>query len=436
MRFAAALVPAILFLASLLQALELTGVTGDAPRLHSNDFKHLWLGGRLLAEGLDPYDAETLLAAARMENLGAVNPYVYPPSTGLLTRWVTRLEFGPAARVWFWSGWVTAWLCVLLAPGLLSMPRPWLARVAGAAWLVGALPFYRQMTAGQMNIAMLAALTIAAAALHRRRDRTAGAALGLAAAFKLTPLYLIAVLPCVRRTRVAVWGVGAFALVQTLALALYGPSVHASAVPVISAMGYGSSTWSELGFDFFRDPFNQSFNSLFHHLLAENGRAWTPWIALGPAAANGATVLVSVVLLSLQARMIIGLRARTARDAGADAEADTHTPPNEFGPVLPFFLGSTLIMLLLPSLMWDHYAVQALLALQWIFGGAARVRGPQTLLAAVAVFALLALPVMHSAPGYRHGAGLLVMSLRLWGVIGLLILVVRSGASPPVRRTP
>jgi hypothetical protein len=54
--------------------------------LHGNDFKHLWLGSWLLAADRNPYDPAWLFRAARNFNLGAINPYVYLPTTGLLLR--------------------------------------------------------------------------------------------------------------------------------------------------------------------------------------------------------------------------------------------------------------------------------------------------------------------------------------------------------------
>ena len=174
---------------SLAQALDQNGRFGLPSRVHHNDFKHMWAGGQILTRGENPYPPDAMFAEARNENLGSINPFVYPPATALLMRPVTWLSFGHAASVWYALNWILAWCCVLAAPSLLRMDRPDLARIAGAAFLVYSLPFYRQMTSGQMNVALLTVFVLTPALLIRRRDQVAGIVLGFGAAFKVAPIF-------------------------------------------------------------------------------------------------------------------------------------------------------------------------------------------------------------------------------------------------------
>lgn len=408
-------------------------------RVHSNDFKHLWLGSRVLALGGNPYDAETLLRGARSYGLGAINPYVYLPATGWMLRPLSALPFGVAATAWFAINGALAWACVLAGPLALfggsrardsfagrsvvsdadaeTLPPDVvdsiaMARLAGAAFLVGSLPFLRQMTSGQMNVTLVAAVLLSLLALRRGRDATAGAILGVAAAWKIAPLFLIATLFGMRRARAGVAGVATFAAICAAAEFLSGAGAHRAALPTLASMGYGESTWSEFGMDFHRDPFNQSFNSLAHHLVTENPHA-RAWMNLGPTAgpavANGATTLFALVTLAVFGATLLRTRRRP------------YASPRWGEIETTVFLLATLAMLLLPSLMWDHYAVQTLPAIALVFGSRRTRTRPARAFAAFAVLAALAWPIAH--PAWREGAGVLVMSLRLWGTLGLAALL-------------
>ncbi len=379
-------------------------------RVHNNDFKHLWLGSRILAKGGDPYDRDVLLMGTRQAGFETINPFVYLPATGLLIRPFTFLPFSASAHYWFWMNWTLAWVCALGGPNWLKVEGRWLARLAAVAYLIGAMPFYRQMTAGQMNVVVLAALVLALGLLIRGWDCRAGVVLGIAAAFKIAPLFLLLILAGLRRWKAAGVGIITFVLLCVGADLWTGWEAHGAAWSTLRAMGYGRSVWEEFGNDFFRDPFNQSFNSLFHHLFTENPHT-APWMNLGPGAANALTLTASILLLVV---MLLGLSAGwKARPKWREAQSTV-------------FLEGTLLMLLLPSLMWDHYAVQALAAVMWIFGSRRMISQPALFISALLIFFLLAWPINHGAESWRHGWGIPIMSLRLWGILGLLVVLFQG----------
>lgn len=396
---------AILVLVSLVEAAALR-----RGAVHNNDFKHLWIGSRLLAAGGNPYDADMMLLAARQEKIDRINPFVYLPATGLLMRPITILPYPIAEWLWFWMNWAAAWCCVIVGPRWLRAPRPRLAQWGGAMFLIGSLPFMRQMTAGQMNVALLAAFVLVAGLLARGRMGLAGLVLGWAAAFKITPLFLILALAGMRRWRAAFVAGATFASLMLLSLLLYGRDVHSAAWPVLSSMGYGKSTWAQFGNDYYRDPYNQSLNSLFHHLVTENPYS-TPWFAWGSGAANLLTWIASAILLLTLTRWMLRYRRRPY----------FHPIWNEAENGL--LMLALLAMLLLPSIMWDHYAVQALLPLIWVLGLGKLAHRPAHMAAVTITFMLLAIPLASHAPEYREGWRILLQSIRLWGTLGLLGLV-------------
>lgn len=383
--------------------------------VHSNDFKHLWLGPWLLEHGVSPYDAAKLRLAAA-ERGWAINPFVYLPTTGLLLAPLTRLRFEAALVLWYWLNWLLAWGTLWLAPSWLGLPRPGRARLAAAVFLVAALPFLRQLSAGQMNVVTAALLVWAAGALRRERHWQLGLALALGFAWKIAPLALILALLPMRRWRALGWATLFSALLLGAALWRYGVPVHREAFEVVSQMGYGQSTWADVN-DFYRDPFNQSFNALYHHLLTLNPYT-TPWFEGTPVLANRATLLTMLMLAGLW--FVVTLLVywqkpgRTPGRARPRLEAPT--------PGVTIFMAATLLMLLSPSLMWDHYCVQALPALMWIFGHDAFLRRRSEGVLALFALGAITVPIVH--PYYNHGPAILLMSLRLWGVLALFALLL------------
>ncbi len=394
------------------------GALREHGAVHSNDFKHIWAGARILADGGSPYDPRLMLSAARQYGFDSINPYVYLPATGLMMRPLAAMEFATAERVWFWLNLALVWWCVIAGPRLMRVERPWLAQAAGALFIVmwypqlgGVTPFYRQMTAGQMSVALLAMLIGTIGWLARGRDLRAGALLGAAAAFKIAPLFLILVLAGMRRWRAAVAACATFGAIMMISMMWTGSGVHREAFDVIRQMGYGHSTWAELDMDFYRDPFNQSFNSFFHHMLTENPHT-TPWFVTSPRVANMMTWAASIGILAALAGAIARARRRPYFGPGwTEAESS-------------LFLTAVVVMLLLPSLMWDHYAVQTLAGLMWLAGSRHMIRRPLRGVGLLVVFAALAAPWHHLNPDWRAGSGILLMSLRLWGTLGLLWLLL------------
>jgi hypothetical protein len=417
-------------------ALQMTA-TWRLGLVHGNDFKHLWAGARILALGGNPYDGAALIRFAVsqrwVDEAGnpSINPFVYLPTTGLLLWPLAQMPFGAAQGLWFWLNAVAAWAMALAGPSMLGVRRRALARLASVAFLAAALPFFRQMTAGQMNVLAAWAVLGAAAALRRRRDGLAGSILALGFGWKIAPALLIAALLPLRRPRALVVAVAGSAALWLASFLIAGPAVQADGLRTIRQMGYGHSTWEDRGRDYYRDPANQSPNSLMHHLLAVTPYA-RPWAALGAGVANAMTLAFSLSLVAAWGGSWLAARRRRVKaTAIADAKATTTTDAESSEDATTrLFLAASLAMLLLPSLMWDHYVVQALPALAWVAGDARVGRSWPRALGLLAIVAALAWPVAYSAPALAHGAGLLVMSIRLWPTLGLYFWLLLDRAEP------
>src|SRR5690606_16292986 len=104
---------------------------------HGNDFKHIYLGARLLADGGNPYDRDQLHAAAALiyGPATAINPYVYLPSTGQALRPLASLSPAEAESAWFFLNHIFLWTgFVLLAAPKRGAPWPPLLLLALGAW--------------------------------------------------------------------------------------------------------------------------------------------------------------------------------------------------------------------------------------------------------------------------------------------------------------
>jgi hypothetical protein len=184
--------------------------------------------------------------------------------------------------------------------------------------------------------------------------------------------------------RAALAMVVATGLLLGLSVARAGWPTHLAFRPLLEQMGYGRSTRAEFGQHLYRDPENQSFNSLFHHLFAGRGNGTdgtdrtngtngtdgtagtaggnernaieeggtVPWANLGAAWANGLTYAAFLACFAL-----VVWRTRPRR-ADAPPRHGGATPDEED---LSLSYGLFVLLgLLAPSIYWDHYAVIAL----------------------------------------------------------------------------
>ena len=421
--------------------------------LHGNDFKHMYIGAWMLARGESPYDAEAIFRRASQRGLGTLNPYVYLPFTGLALSPLAMLDPPAAFRVWFLANhalFLAALALMFLSGGFERAPRD----VALFA-LVAALcySFQRTLTAGQLSVALLFLFSLVFFLDARGRQIAGGVAAAFAFLFKLTPGILFLYFLARRRFRAFAVMLLASAVLMGVAVLWAGIDVHRDFLPVLKNMGYGKSTWAQAGMTFYRDPTNQSFNSLFHHLFGNdpsgNIRAWAATRGFVPNALTWAAFLGCFALAL--GRMVADI-GRKAPDAAPRA-----------------FALCILVALLAPSIYWDHYAVIALWPLL-MFGARLhpKVRAGASLTMAGGALALgsfqaggefyaIGAIVMGAAvggvfsagrplsermvgfawatagatllcryiydwPSFRQGPWLLLMSVRLWGTLILLAL--------------
>lgn len=376
-------------------------------RYHCNDFKHLYVGAKIIGQGRNPYDPELVKYEAWRLGLPSILPFVYLPFTGIVMAPLTLLPFRIAALFWFWLNQVLLFVSLYL---MLRMIRAKIAPLNLGLWifyLALFFPLTRNLTAGQLNILLLFFFALIAYLHTRGYAPLVGALTAFAALFKLSPGILFIYFLWTRKWRHLLWSIVFLCAFLIISILISGISVHMDFIPILKQMSYGHSTWEADGHDFYRNPFNQSFNSLCHHLFTKNPYT-IPWFPLSPRVANILTMIISLVLLFVV--LFLFRKGKTEKDF------KTHT----------LFALFIMLSLFLPSLCWDHYFVQAFLPIVFL-AGMINYTGKKI---SCVVFSIclwaLAIPYNFTADYSRSGFGILFMSLKLWAALGVFVLIVVS----------
>ena len=200
----------VLQAASVGAALAIYGIVLSQSGLAHQDFgvylgaaRDLWHGQPLYTAFLHhPFPDPTLRPA-----------YIYPPVFAVLVAPLGLLPDGMASLVWLLLGQAA------LAASIVIVLRGWRPRGwAVVAVLCATLTFYPlwvDAVQGQANLPVLLLVTIGIAGIARGHPR-AGAALGAAAALKLTPVILLVWLLVDRRFREAGWMLAGMAAVTAV----------------------------------------------------------------------------------------------------------------------------------------------------------------------------------------------------------------------------
>jgi alpha-1,2-mannosyltransferase len=191
--------------------------------------------------------------------------YIYPPSFALLIAPLGLLPEVGAAAVWMAVEQAALAVAIVV---VLRWLRP--TRWAIAALLVATLSFYPlwvDVVQGQANLLVLLLVTVGIVGVLRGRAGF-GAAIGVAAALKLTPLILVVWLLLDRRFRAAAFVLGGFTILTVAGALLRFQDTVAYFGQVLPALASGTAFYA-----------NQSLAGVLDRTLSLN--AYTqPWISL------------------------------------------------------------------------------------------------------------------------------------------------------------
>lgn len=434
-----------------------------------NDFKHIYLGAVLLRYGENPYDVATFARWQKQYGFDSINPYVYPPTAGVVLRPLAWLRYGhpdekmPNARgVWFILNHVMLFgalaICVHL---LFGWQDPWPIALTVLLATIS-YPLTRTYTSGQLNCLLLLIYAGILFGVVRQKDWLAGFLTALGILVKLMPGIFALYFLIKRQWRALIWtGVG-FAVLLGISIAAAGWKVHAEYIPVMRQMSYGRSVWEDVLIKngvqpFYRDPFNQSFNSFFHHVLAPDPLAGLgkvihekgligvilpdgspkilvqPWVTIEPAKkanglANALTVVFAILALFLAMSAVSPWKRRHKNEY---KDLKNLQKPLEVSLMIA-------LSLLIPSILWDHYLILLFIPqLTLIAAYLQTARTPYVRIGLLFLATVIMLqPMAFHHPNFTNGLGLLLRSAKLFGaliVFGLLVFELRRGQMAETR---
>ncbi len=236
----------------------------------------------LIQGGLHHQDLDAYLAAGRAVLHGqplyapflhhpfpdpALRPaYIYPPVFALLVTPLGLLPVAVANVIWLLVGQAAL-------AGALVITLRWLRPSAAAttAILCATLTFYPlwiDAVQGQANLLVLLLVFAGIVGVVHDNPRF-GAALGIAAALKLTPLVLLAWLLLERRIREAAWMMGAFVAVTAAAAVVRFDDTFVFFRQVLPALASGTAYYA-----------NQSLAGMVSRVFSQNPYT-LPWVTLG-----------------------------------------------------------------------------------------------------------------------------------------------------------
>ena len=369
-----------------------------------NDFAHLYLAGYLAERGGDFFDANLLLRTRHhLQIQTGLNPYVYPPFFAILLIPLSKFSYDMAWTLFSLLSHAAYFASLALLVRMIRRDEDesifwWGILMALSACFY---PLTKTYSAGQMNTFMLLVITGSAYLLSKKRDMEAGALIGLGAAIKIAPAFLLIYCLWKRKWLAAASGLVIILISLIISFSMLGVDIHGGFINMAKDMGYGSSTWAEYNQTYHIDPYNQAPSALWYRLCASTLTAQfgvIQGIMNAPVAAKVLSYLTAVIILAL-----------LLRSTRRSAESFTI---NEYA----FW---TLGMLLLPSLLWDHYLVQAMLAVAIALQVALSGKSKYAFLLGIAI-ATMAMPFVHYHPLYRSGIMTLVMSMKLFAMLLLI----------------
>jgi hypothetical protein len=213
--------------------IESNGETKDVHDIR--DFAQDWASARNLLEGHPVYrdqgEALEEYLGLRPDKSNPAYRFVlkynaHPPSSVLLVVPLASMDYADAFLAWNLISLALLAVCIFVIVRQLHLRVTVLGLLVGWTLLIFCNPFRHQMTQGQLNMVLLA-LIVGGWALERSdRPVLAGVLLGLAAAIKLFPAFLLVYYAVLGRWRLVFGGVAAVVLATGLSLMALGRETY------------------------------------------------------------------------------------------------------------------------------------------------------------------------------------------------------------------
>lgn len=216
------------------------------------DFFQEWASARNYVDGVPIYaeqreSFERLMGPGRQFDTGMLPYNAHPPASVLLAVPFAKLSYREAHFAWNVTMLCLFALSIALIIRGLGLPyRAW-SVLPTIALVLYCFPLDHQLAQGQLNIVLLLTITLAWSFDRNQRPYLAGAALGLAAAFKLFPAFLFLFFLMRRNWKAIISGGVAFLGTNGLAALMFGTGAFNDYVRVvIPSVDHFRSSWPNL----------------------------------------------------------------------------------------------------------------------------------------------------------------------------------------------
>jgi hypothetical protein len=370
---------------------------------HRNDFAHLYLAGYLADRGGHFFDSDLLIKAKlALQIPTGLNPFVYPPFFAVLLRPLSWFSYDWAWNLFTLLSHAAYFAALALLIHLFRREHESTLLWWGTLLALSAFydPLHRTFAAGQVNTFLLLLFCLGWYFIRTNHITWAGILFGLGASIKVSPAFLLLYLGWKGQWSGLFAGIVTIVGTTALSWAILGMDVHFSFVHEAQQMSYGESTWAHLGMHYHVEPHNQAPSALWYRLFTSNPA--TQGLLHSPLFARFLSWFSAALLISLLLWF---------------------TPRGKSSPVAMEYSLWLLALLLLPSLLWDHYLVQVLFI--YTFGFRLILDGTRKYpAAAFLAFALTAVPYPFSLQAFSQGWYIWLASIKLYGIILLLMFLL------------
>lgn len=303
---------------------------------HTNDFKHMYLAGKIVRYGKNPYDDKLLLKYSRMEKMQSINPFVYPVFNAFVFVPFAMTRFSTAKILWFISNHLFVLAGLVLLVRLFARHR-WVIFFGLLLALAFSHPWYRTLTAGQLNGLLFFLYSAMFYAFLKDKGHLLATLIAVGGMIKVLPFFMGLLLFTKPFRKYLLTFFGVFFLLNIMCILGADLQTHLDYLPILKAMRFGSSTWAQYGATFHIDEANQSLWALLLRTFTENVYNSSPPITVSVLWIKGVFYITALMTI------VFGFLGCFRFDFSDSISR------------MRFFIYAMMTNFMLPTICWDHY---------------------------------------------------------------------------------
>ncbi len=303
---------------------------------HTNDFKHMYLAAKLVRNGIDPYNSIEFLYYSRLEGFSSINPFVYPIFNAIFFIPISYFPFEVSKYVWFFLNHIFIMVGIyFILKGVRKLKYVYICVIL--LFLTFSFPFYRSLTAGQLNAFLFLLYSLLFYSFVRNKMNLYAFLIAFGGMIKILPFFMGIILLRRKYWKYLLHFFLYFLLINILCIFTVGWDTYLDYIPILKAMRFGSSTWAKYGASFHIAPANQSFAAFLLRSFTRNKYNLAPILNIEESYLKIVFYLTEIFSLLVCLIFVIKLRLKSLSD------------------YILLFLLVIYTNFFLPTIVWDHY---------------------------------------------------------------------------------